>query len=140
VISRVILVGHSGLEPEANGLRAGETALAAGSSASQVDGTVQVGTDGRVQPSHPFATDSKILVTRLLLAFAFGKPGSKRKKVSVGLRSRRPRGTGHGALLLTVREVAMALRVCTATVYQMVERGELDHVRVSTAMRIVVYR
>jgi excisionase family DNA binding protein len=40
--------------------------------------------------------------------------------------------------LLTVKEVAMALRVCTATVYSMIERGELQHVRVSNAVRVVV--
>jgi excisionase family DNA binding protein len=41
-------------------------------------------------------------------------------------------------VLLTVKEVAEILRVCTATVYSMVERGELKHVRVSNAIRIVV--
>jgi excisionase family DNA binding protein len=40
--------------------------------------------------------------------------------------------------LLTVREVAVILRVCTATVYSMVERGELEHVRVSNSIRVVV--
>ncbi len=37
--------------------------------------------------------------------------------------------------LLTVREVAERLRVCRATVYAMVERGELPNVRVSNAVR-----
>jgi excisionase family DNA binding protein len=41
-------------------------------------------------------------------------------------------------VLLTVREIATALRVCSATVYQMIERGELEHVRVSNAIRVVV--
>jgi excisionase family DNA binding protein len=40
--------------------------------------------------------------------------------------------------LMSVREVARALRVCTATVYDIVERGELAHVRVSNAIRVVV--
>ncbi len=39
---------------------------------------------------------------------------------------------------MNVKEVAKALRVCTATVYDMVERGELAHVRVSNAIRVVV--
>lgn len=39
---------------------------------------------------------------------------------------------------LTVKEVAAILRVCTATVYAMVDRGELLHVRVRNAIRIVV--
>ncbi len=37
---------------------------------------------------------------------------------------------------LTVREVARALRVCTATVYRMCERGELGHVRAANAIRV----
>jgi excisionase family DNA binding protein len=38
--------------------------------------------------------------------------------------------------LLTVRAVADQLGVSTATVYTLVERGELGHVRVSNAIRI----
>jgi excisionase family DNA binding protein len=38
--------------------------------------------------------------------------------------------------LLTVREVAECLAVCTATVYALVERGEIRHLRVSNAIRI----
>ena len=40
----------------------------------------------------------------------------------------------------TVKEVAAILRVCAATVYAMVERGELPHVRVRHAIRVVVAR
>jgi excisionase family DNA binding protein len=40
--------------------------------------------------------------------------------------------------LLTVKEAAAILRVCTATVYVMIERGELPHVRVSNSIRIVI--
>jgi excisionase family DNA binding protein len=40
--------------------------------------------------------------------------------------------------LLTVKEAAAVLRVCTATVYAMIERGELPHVRVSNSIRIVL--
>jgi excisionase family DNA binding protein len=39
---------------------------------------------------------------------------------------------------MTVKEVAAAFRVCTATVYSMIERGELEHTRVSNAIRVVV--
>ena len=38
----------------------------------------------------------------------------------------------------TVKEVAAILRVCTATVYAMVERGELPHIRAANAIRVVV--
>ncbi len=47
-------------------------------------------------------------------------------------------GSENAARLMTVKEVATALRVCTATVYNMVERGELEHVRVSNAIRVVL--
>lgn len=43
-----------------------------------------------------------------------------------------------GIQVLTVRVVAARLRVCTATVYDTIERGELEHVRVSNAIRVVV--
>jgi excisionase family DNA binding protein len=38
--------------------------------------------------------------------------------------------------LLSVREVAARLSVCTATVYALAERGELPHVRISNAIRV----
>jgi len=38
--------------------------------------------------------------------------------------------------LLTVREVATALGVCTATVYKLCEKGELQHVRVLHTIRV----
>ncbi len=41
-----------------------------------------------------------------------------------------------GTRLLTVREAAGILRVCTATVYAMVGRGELRHVRARNVIRI----
>jgi len=38
--------------------------------------------------------------------------------------------------LLSVREVASRLRVSTATVYRLCDRGELIHIRVSNAIRV----
>ncbi|MEK7703648.1 MAG: helix-turn-helix domain-containing protein [Myxococcota bacterium] len=38
--------------------------------------------------------------------------------------------------LLSVRQVAERLGVCTATVYKLCDRGDLAHVRVSNAIRI----
>jgi excisionase family DNA binding protein len=38
--------------------------------------------------------------------------------------------------LLTVREVAARLAVCTATVYALCDRGELPHMRISNAVRV----
>ena len=44
---------------------------------------------------------------------------------------------GQGAsVLLTVRDVAAQLGVCTATVYRLVGEGQLPHVRVLNAIRI----
>jgi len=43
----------------------------------------------------------------------------------------------HGGTLLTAREVAKVLRVSTATVYSLCDRGELKHQRVSNAIRIL---
>jgi excisionase family DNA binding protein len=39
--------------------------------------------------------------------------------------------------LLTVREAAARLHVSTATVYALAERGELPHVRISNAIRVL---
>jgi excisionase family DNA binding protein len=38
--------------------------------------------------------------------------------------------------LLTVREVAVLMAVSTATVYSLIERGDLFHVRVSNVIRV----
>jgi len=43
---------------------------------------------------------------------------------------------GGAAALLTVRDVAAQLGVCTATVYQLVGEGLLPHVRVLNAIRV----
>ena len=54
-----------------------------------------------------------------------------------GVVSADPRANGAaGHQLLTVREVAERLRVCTATVYKLCQAGELGHVRVSNAVRV----
>jgi len=38
--------------------------------------------------------------------------------------------------LLSVRQIAKRLGMCSRTVYEFVERGELPHVRVSNAIRV----
>jgi excisionase family DNA binding protein len=38
--------------------------------------------------------------------------------------------------LLTVKEIADALRVCTATVYKIIDRGQLPHTRVLNSIRV----
>jgi excisionase family DNA binding protein len=39
---------------------------------------------------------------------------------------------------MTVAQVAKRLGVCRSTVYQLCERGEMGHVRVSNAIRVPV--
>jgi excisionase family DNA binding protein len=41
-----------------------------------------------------------------------------------------------GGALLSVRQVAEHLGVCTATVYKLCDRGRLAHVRVMNAVRV----
>jgi excisionase family DNA binding protein len=75
----------------------------------------------------------------LLPELVFGKRGDKRRRASTGRESEPPKEAARDeTVLLTVKELASLLGVCTATVYAMVERGELPHVRVGNAIRIVV--
>ncbi|MBN1609409.1 MAG: helix-turn-helix domain-containing protein [Polyangiaceae bacterium] len=131
-----LAVGHEGLEPSASGLGVGEGASAGGSSELQGGEIVRKRTNGRVQRSQRFAANHSRLVASLLHGAA-GLRGSKRpEKYGEGSGGGAP---GEGVRLFTVKEVAATLRVCTATVYSMVERGELEHVRVSNAIRIVAH-
>src|SRR5450631_788013 len=50
--------------------------------------------------------------------------------------AKRAGGSGSAGPLLSVREVADRLRVCTATVYRLCESGRLWHLRVSNAVRV----
>ena len=47
-------------------------------------------------------------------------------------------GASDDVALLTVAETAKLLGVCLASAYAMVERGELEHVRIGNMIRIVV--
>ncbi len=95
------------------------------SSALQTDGTIQVSEPRRVHRSQRCAANRSQLVTPLLQAAVLAEATRKGETVP-------------HARALTVKEVAGILRVCTATVYAMIERGELPHVRVSNAIRVVV--
>ena len=69
----------------------------------------------------PNAGECKFLVTSLL-----------HTDVTDGERTRM------GLPLLSVRQVAGQLRVCTATVYALCARGALPHVRVLNAIRVLL--
>ena len=134
VLASFALAPPTGVEPVTFGLGSDNGELARASNELQVDETVQVETSRRVQRLHPKAGISSPLVTSLLQASAdvsgnLRRAGNANSEVQV---------SPSGVQLLTVREVAATLRVCTATVYDMIEREELEHVRVSNAIRVVV--
>jgi excisionase family DNA binding protein len=114
---------HRGFEPLTYGSGAGKKGVAASSNDSQPVGIVRERSSDGVQRSDRFAPVSK----------DFGAPVVQ---PSGGLRGRRPGVQDLGEKLLTVREVASKLGVCTAIVYRLVTAGELPHVRVSNAIRI----
>ena len=68
--------------------------------------------------AHPLAPDGTV-------ATPHGAPVVRKSETVVG-----------AGRLLTAREVADRLAVCTATIYALCERGEIQHLRVSNAIRI----
>ena len=114
----------AGFEPAALGLEVLAPSCPARSSGSQPVDSIRFDAPGRVQPSQPVAPFSKDFAAQVL----HGQPGR------AGRRLRTVRGGAED--LLTVREVAKRLGVCTATVYALCDRGELPHVRISNAVRI----
>jgi excisionase family DNA binding protein len=64
---------------------------------------------------------SRNFAANLLLSFQRGKGENGRPEVR----------------LLTVREAATLLRVSTATIYRLCERGDLRHMRVSNSIRVI---
>ncbi len=123
-----------GFEPTTLGFEGSDNLLAANGTELQQLETVRVRTSGRIHRSQRKATIRSQLVTSLLQAAA-----EKSRRLTVR-RNKEPanQGSNEGAHLLTVKEVAATLRVCTATIYAMIERGELEHVRVSNAIRVVI--
>ena len=85
----------------------------------------KITTDGaaRSQESHPFAPIRSPFVTRLL-------PGS----AATAARLEVLRGGKDG--LLSVREAAEHLGLCTATIYGLCADGALPHIRILNAIRI----
>jgi excisionase family DNA binding protein len=68
----------------------------------------------------------------------FGSPVVPRKHALGGVSVITPIHRGAVGTLLTAREVAASLRVCTATVYKLCAAGALPHVRVLNAVRVAV--
>jgi excisionase family DNA binding protein len=112
-----------GLEPLTGDLEVERDGSAPASSGSQAVGIVRDRERRTVQPSQPLAP----------FRSPFGPPvvqGSGERGSSL------PVVAGAGGRLMKVREVAEALGVCTATVYEIVDEGELPHVRVANAIRV----
>jgi len=133
-ISEVLMARPAGLEPATSGLESNFGGLALDSNELQVTETVRVGTSDRVQRVARKAAIRRQLVTSLLQDAA----GNEGTRVANSSGESTDQGSKVSARLMTVKEVAKALRVCTATVYGMIEKGELEHFRVSNAIRVVV--
>jgi len=99
--------------------RTGERDRPAGESGLQGVDFVQSEGPAGVQPSQAVGAFSKNLVASLVTASTL-----------------RSVPAGYTEDLLSVAQVAARLRVSNATVYGLVERGALAHVRVSNAIRV----
>jgi len=108
-----------GFEPLTYGSGGRSRPLAVRVSASQPGGIVHTSTPAGFQNSHPFAPSSTPFAAPVLQ----GRPALT---VVPSVPER----------LLTVREVAERLGVCTATVYSLCRDGKLEHVRIANAIRI----
>ena len=129
----MFLARPAGFEPATSGLEIVARDLSSHSPALQPSVTVHVGPPCRVHRSQRVARSSTLLVTTLLQAAA------KRLRIPrLGNKESTDLRFAGEVYLMSVREVAKALRVCATTVYNMVERGELAHVRMSNAIRVVV--
>jgi excisionase family DNA binding protein len=102
----MISAGWTGLEPAASGVTGAHPDIGAVSNELQPTENIQVGAASQVQRSSQLASIFENLLTTSSQEF------------------------------LTVGEVAKWLGVCRSTVYQLCERGELGHVRVSNAIRV----
>jgi excisionase family DNA binding protein len=100
------LAGWTGLEPAASGVTGEATGVTGVSNQVQGAEKIQSREAAVVQDSHVFARNLDGLLTTFLQGF------------------------------MTVAEVAKHLGVSRSTVYQLCERGELRHVRVSNAIRV----
>jgi excisionase family DNA binding protein len=98
--------GWTGLEPAASGVTGGPGGVAGGSKGVQAVEIIRSRLTPRIGKSQRLAPILDDLLTTFLQGF------------------------------MTVPEVAKRLGVCRSTVYQLCERGELRHMRVSNAIRV----
>src|SRR5262245_60444602 len=110
------MAGCTGLEPVASGVTGSEEGVAVAGKTSQPSGTTGIQSVGNSQLLSPLARVWTPRVTPELQSAGSPPPGWSR--------------------LLSVREVATLLEVCTSTIYKLCAEGKLQHVRVSNAIRI----
>jgi len=151
------VVGARGFEPPTFRSRNGMGTIAGGADPSQPGETITGGEGAGFQPSQGFAANERNSTTHLLPESG-SAPGAT--IAPVGATRDEVPGWGHVApgtaprgrttpttadlvsywggrhQLLRVREVAEQLGVCNATVYRLVETGQLPHVRIVNSIRI----
>jgi len=118
-----MVVGAAGFEPTTSCSQSADKGIAGVHNGSQPVGIVQDGGSIVVQPSQAFTGISKNFTSPVL-------------PLSLGARRADLQVTDGGDEWLTVREVADTLKVCTATVYKIIDRGELPHMRVLNSVRV----
>jgi excisionase family DNA binding protein len=127
----------AGFEPSTYGSGGRDGGFAARGSGSQVVENVRKRTGSRLQNSQPVALIRRSFGASLVHGSdgGDGSPGGVAAAPDHGTPRLRVVAPPPGEML-TVREVAAALRVSTATVYKLVATGEFNHVRVGNSIRI----
>jgi excisionase family DNA binding protein len=115
-IQDLIPVGARGFEPPTACSQNGGNGVAGVAGDSQVAGTAQDRSAGGVQASQEVADFRRDFTSPVL-------PPPKRGRGGLT-------ATDAGDELLTVKEIAAELKVCTATVYKIIDSGQLPHARV----------
>jgi excisionase family DNA binding protein len=119
----MISARHRRFDPLTYGSGVWNPGLASSGSGLQTIGKKGLQTGSPVHPVQGVAPNSRSFAAYVL----------QQKEPAGPTKTRAPAPSGR---LLSVREAAEALGVCTATLYTIVERGELPHVRISNAIRI----
>ncbi len=110
------MAGCTGLEPVASGVTGSKEGAALDGKTSQPSGATGFQSAVNSQLLSPLARVWTPQVTPELQSLGLRLSGWSR--------------------LLSVREVAARLRVCTSTIYKLCAEGKLQHARVSNAIRI----
>jgi excisionase family DNA binding protein len=124
--ARTSIVGATRFEPATILLPKRDPSAAGDDSDSPSSWNIEGTGERKAHPSQPFADSRRSFAPSVLPAVLDSGGGAG---------ATRPVPGTEGALL-SVREVAEQLRVCTATVYQLCDQGRLRHVRIMNALRV----